>query len=133
MADDIQSLKDWKAYYKKRYKETGREAYKKKLKELGEEVETTYLFEYDRNYIQSKGVLMRADAIVMRWEKIKLSEQTALNNGRVIKILNRNYKEMLVTDVEVDYDKNVYIYFEDEFILYRSTGTQGKWELDEEH
>lgn len=132
MAGSNQSLKNWKTYYKERYKKTGNKKYKQKLKELEKET-TPYSFDYDADEIKSKIVLMRANAIVIGWERLKIKTETEINFERIKKILNRGYNEMLVTDI-MEYDLgNIYIYFEDEFTLYRSTGTNGKWKLDEEH
>lgn len=139
MADDSKSLKDWKTYYKNRYDKTGKRVYLNKFKKLSEEIGNIYLFDYDKNYIQSRNVLMRANQIINRWAKIEANGFIS-SREKVLEILNEHripskvgFNNMNVTSANLTYKQGselhseVDIYFEDEFNLIRYC--DGSWEL----
>jgi len=136
MAGNNQSLKDWKTYYKKRYKKTGNKKYKQKLKELEEQHTSKYTFEYDDTFIKSRTILGRAEELVERWEGLT-NEQIRLkkNKTNITKFLNNSvYGNMRVTSISVDPQGRVSnlhsrtnIHFENNFTLTRYP--DGSWEL----
>jgi len=128
MADDPKSLKDWKTYYKNRYKKTGRKIYKRKLEELKRRTEDNYSFEYDPAEFDFRGPLERAERLVKKWKELKFVPDTNINFVQLMRIFNKYDSGLPVRGISSN-GITVQIKFGDSFIL---DFKDRKWQLYDE-